>query len=204
MLKASALIISSRPWKKFNPSTLLFSKGICSKLIELELPQIVVPNLDQFRHPTSPKIPPQRQETGCSWSHQIALRKFVDDAGTFCTNLVRYMTDSLSVLFANCNRRSQAYTALGKLFSESQYFENKKSDDTEDSAAITAIDFEEQSAGYQASFSRLAASETAEVDPVAYVQNPSDYLQQSLAKLSNQYGQQVQVLIANAEGGRIN
>ncbi|KAF8188046.1 importin alpha re-exporter [Pholiota molesta] len=96
---------------------------------------------------------------------------------------------------------SQTYSSLGRLFKERQYLDQKP-EDTGD-AAITAIDFEEQAAGYQAAYSRLAASETAEVDPVAYVANPLQYLQQELQKLTARYGQQVQSLIAAAEGGRI-
>lgn len=34
---------------------------------------------------------------------------------------------------------------------------------------MTEIDYEEQTAGYQAAYSRLAASESGPVDPVAYV-----------------------------------
>jgi exportin-2 (importin alpha re-exporter) len=70
-----------------------------------------------------------------------------------------------------------AHTSLGKLFNERQHFEIKKEEATDE--AITAIDFEEQDAGFQAAFSRLAASEsvTVETDPVAYVQNPLLFLQ---------------------------
>ena len=79
--------------------------------------------------------------------------------------------------------------------------ETKKEESTDE--AITAIDFEEQSAGYQAAYSRLAASESAEADPVAYVQNPLLFLQQGLERLTNKYGQQIQMLISAAEGGQI-
>jgi exportin-2 (importin alpha re-exporter) len=54
-------------------------------------------------------------------------------------------------------------------------------------AAVTAIDFEEQASGYQASYSKLAASETVQYDPVAYVADPQRYLAEELsrAKTSN-------------------
>lgn len=97
--------------------------------------------------------------------------------------------------------RPAIYTCLGKLFTERQHLETKKEETTDE--AITAIDFEEQSAGYQAAYSRLAASESAEADPVAYVQNPLLFLQQGLERLTSKYGQEIQVLIAAAEGGRI-
>jgi exportin-2 (importin alpha re-exporter) len=87
------------------------------------------------------------------------------------------------------------------LFSERQHLESKKEETTDE--AITAIDFEEQSAGYQAAFSRLAASESAETDPVAYVQDPLLFLQQELRGLTSKYGQQIQMLISAAEGGQI-
>lgn len=95
-----------------------------------------------------------------------------------------------------------AYSALGKIFSEPQYMELKPEDG--DDGGITAIDFEEQNAGYQAAYSRLAASETRkEIDPVGYVQNPLQYLNQELEKLTAKYGPVVQNMISKAEGGRI-
>jgi exportin-2 (importin alpha re-exporter) len=67
-----------------------------------------------------------------------------------------------------------------KLFSEPQYL--SKSKDEEQSTGLTEIDFEEQTAGYQAAYSRLAAAESAPVDPVAYVRDPRDFLGQALVK----------------------
>ncbi|KAF9036301.1 CAS/CSE protein [Panaeolus papilionaceus] len=96
---------------------------------------------------------------------------------------------------------SPLYASLNKLFSEPQYLEKQKEESSD--AAVTAIDFEEQTAGYQAAFSRLAASETSEVDITAYVPNPQQYLEHELSKLSAQYGQpQIQGLIAAAAAGR--
>ncbi|KIM38838.1 hypothetical protein M413DRAFT_75629 [Hebeloma cylindrosporum] len=96
---------------------------------------------------------------------------------------------------------SATYSCLGKLFSEPQYFANKTEEG--DEAGMTSIDFEEQTAGYQAAYSRLAASETAEADPVAYVQNPLQFFQQELGKLSGKHGPQVKALVGAAEGGQI-
>jgi exportin-2 (importin alpha re-exporter) len=90
---------------------------------------------------------------------------------------------------------------LGKLFGEPQYF--TKNTEAENDLAITAIDFEEQGAGYQAAYSRLAASEMAQPDPVGYVRNPLQYFQQELEKLRGRIGQQVDALISAAEGVRI-
>ena len=119
----------------------------------------------------------------------IVVRKFLVHQEAWRTTLIQ--------------SRSTAYTSLGKLFSERQHFEIKKEEATDE--AITAVDFqvEEQDARYQTAFSRLAASEGVETDPVAYVQNPSLFLQQELERLTNKYGHQIQVLISVAEGGQI-
>ncbi|KAF8871694.1 CAS/CSE protein, partial [Infundibulicybe gibba] len=76
-----------------------------------------------------------------------------------------------------------AFTALVKLFSEPQFLVAPKSSD-DPHAGLTEIDYEEQTAGYQAAYSRLAASESAEADPVAYVQDPQQYLGQQLVELA--------------------
>lgn len=46
------------------------------------------------------------------------------------------------------------------------------------------MDYDEQTAGYQAAYSRLAASESASADPVAYVRDSREYLGQELGRLS--------------------
>ena len=46
---------------------------------------------------------------------------------------------------------------------------------------MRSLDFEEQGAGYQAAYSKLAASENIAEDPVAYVSNPRAYLGQQLS-----------------------
>ncbi|KAF7976444.1 hypothetical protein HWV62_6681 [Athelia sp. TMB] len=56
--------------------------------------------------------------------------------------------------------------------------------DSDPTFGLTEIDHEEQNAGYQAAYSRLAASEAAPVDPVAWVSNPTEYLGQELVRLS--------------------
>lgn len=47
----------------------------------------------------------------------------------------------------------------------------------------TLIDFEEQNTGYQAAYSRLAASESESLDPVSFVENPVAALSQSIKEL---------------------
>ncbi|KDR74835.1 hypothetical protein GALMADRAFT_249739 [Galerina marginata CBS 339.88] len=153
------------------------------KIVEEIQPQLWSQILTNFVIPQAPKFP-----------HKERKLAVVGITRLLCHSTLMLQEPSIKAW-------SATYSALGKLFSEPQYLDTKP-DETGD-AAITAIDFEEQTAGYQAAYSRLAASETAEADPLAYVQNPLQYLQQELEKLTSKYGQQVQVLIANAEGGRI-
>lgn len=71
------------------------------------------------------------------------------------------------------------FTALVKLFSEPQYLASKEGD-ASTTTGLTEIDYEEQTAGYQAAYSRLAASESAPVDPMAYVADVRGFLGQAL------------------------
>lgn len=75
-----------------------------------------------------------------------------------------------------------AFDTLAKLFSEPQHLTSKEGEADQD-AGLTMIDYEEQTAGYQAAYSRLAASETVEADPVAFVRDPREYLGQQLKQL---------------------
>jgi exportin-2 (importin alpha re-exporter) len=76
--------------------------------------------------------------------------------------------------------RAAAFVALVKLFNEPQYLAERTEDDPH--AGITQIDYEEQTAGYQAAYSRLASSESAEVDPVAYVKSPQEFVGEQLTR----------------------
>ena len=89
--------------------------------------------------------------------------------------------------------RPGIFTALVKLFHESQYLDKDSEEDPD--AGVTAIDNEEQNACYQASYSRLAASEAVAVDPVAYIRDPKEYLGQELVRLSKSDGR-VKTLLA--------
>ena len=80
--------------------------------------------------------------------------------------------------------RPLAFQVLANLFSEPQYLTKDKAEVEQDpDAGLTIVDHEEQNAGYQAAYSRLAASETAAVDPVAYVSDPRDVLGPHLVRL---------------------
>jgi exportin-2 (importin alpha re-exporter) len=92
--------------------------------------------------------------------------------------------------------RPQAYQALIKLFSEPQHLSKKTDEDPH--AGITEIDYEEQTAGYQAAYSRLAASETQEADPVVYVSDPQQFFRDQVSLLEKAYGPQVQTLMRPA------
>ncbi|KAI5826864.1 Cse1-domain-containing protein [Schizophyllum commune Tattone D] len=81
-----------------------------------------------------------------------------------------------------------AFDALVKLFSEPQHLQKSKTDEDPD-AGITEIDYEEQTAGYQAAYSKLAASETHEPDPVGYVNDVQTFVGTQLVKLSQAAGQ---------------
>ena len=73
------------------------------------------------------------------------------------------------------------FTALVKLFSEPQYLAAHDADAP--SGGLTEIDYEEQTAGYQAAYSRLAASESAPVDPVGYVTDVRAFLGRRLGMM---------------------
>ncbi|KAG2131005.1 CAS/CSE protein [Suillus clintonianus] len=103
------------------------------------------------------------------------------DRKVAAVGLIRMLTQSTIMLTPpSAQSWPQAFVSVIKLFSEPQYL--AKSKDEEQSTGITEIDFEEQTAGYQAAYSRLAAADGAPVDPVAYVRNPQDFLGQALVK----------------------
>ena len=81
--------------------------------------------------------------------------------------------------------RTQALAGLYRLFANPQHL-TKKSAEEDPDAGLTGIDHEEQNAGYQAAYSRLAASESAVVDPVGYVNDPRELLENELGRLSGQ------------------
>jgi len=75
---------------------------------------------------------------------------------------------------------------LYKLFISPQRLTKESAGEEDADAGLTAIDHEEQSAGYQAAYSRLAASEGVAVDPVGYVNDPRELLENELGRLSDQ------------------
>lgn len=78
-----------------------------------------------------------------------------------------------------------AFNALLQMFG-SQAQTGPKDEDPD--AGITSIDYEEQTAGYQVAYSKLAASEINRPDPVAYAGDSKQYLFQQVAEAMQRSG----------------
>ncbi|KIJ59904.1 hypothetical protein HYDPIDRAFT_99775 [Hydnomerulius pinastri MD-312] len=104
------------------------------------------------------------------------------DRKVAAVGLTRMLTES-TVMLSEPSVRTwpAAFTSLVKLFAEPQYLKSSTSDDA--STGLTEIDYEEQTAGYQAAYSRLAASESAPEDPVGYVKDPRELLGRKLSAM---------------------
>ncbi|CAE6534937.1 unnamed protein product [Rhizoctonia solani] len=70
--------------------------------------------------------------------------------------------------------------------------------------AVTAIDYEEAGAGYQAGYSRLAASEGDKTDLAAYVQEPRQYLVEQLNAAVQDSSKPIRQLIAQVAPEKLN
>jgi exportin-2 (importin alpha re-exporter) len=86
-----------------------------------------------------------------------------------------------------------------RLFSEPQYL-TKSAGEEDPDAGLTSVDYEEQTAGYQAAYSRLAASEKAPQDPAEWVRDPKEYLTQELGRAASQ-NPRVSQLVSAADQG---
>lgn len=86
-----------------------------------------------------------------------------------------------------------------RLFKDPQYLKKDNEDDPD--AGLTIIDHEEQNAGYQAAYSRLAASESAPVDPVAHVGDPRELLNAELDRIgkAGAFGGKLSQMVAQAQ-----
>jgi exportin-2 (importin alpha re-exporter) len=107
----------------------------------------------------------------------------VKDRKVAVVGMSRMLTQSDYMLQEPAHAWPVAFTALIKLFQEAQYLTKSEGSD-DPHAGITEIDYEEQTAGYQAAYSRLAASEETTKDPVGYVNDPRQFLSQQLVVLS--------------------
>ncbi|KAG9044436.1 importin-alpha export receptor [Tulasnella sp. UAMH 9824] len=101
------------------------------------------------------------------------------DRKTVAVGLTRLLTES-QLMLSSAPLWQPAFVALEQLVSKSDAVAQDQAEDPE--AILTAIDYEEATAGYQASFSKLAASQPKRYDPVEYVPDLSAYVKQTLAK----------------------
>ncbi|KAF8511326.1 CAS/CSE protein [Gautieria morchelliformis] len=121
--------------------------------------------------------------------------------------LTRLLTQSALMRQAsNVQLWPTTFTALVKLFRDPQALRQSSSTETDTDAAFTAIDLEEQNAGYQAAYSRLAASEVAspDQDPVRDIADAQGYVGQELVRVAQEEGDRgaegVKALIERCEG----
>ncbi|EJF64481.1 importin alpha re-exporter, partial [Dichomitus squalens LYAD-421 SS1] len=120
--------------------------------------------LANFIIPQAPKSPPKE-------------RKVV------IVGLTRLLSQSVLMLQdARVQAWPPTFQALAKLFQTEQLLTKKEELDPD--AGLTQIDYEEQTAGYQAAYSRLAAAEAAPADPVAHVKDLKVFVGQELAQAS--------------------
>ncbi|THH15070.1 hypothetical protein EW146_g5342 [Bondarzewia mesenterica] len=105
------------------------------------------------------------------------------DRKVAAVGLTRMLTQS-SVMLQEPNVEAwpKALTALALLFSEPKHLATKSTEDAD--AGLTTIDLEEQSAGYQAAYTRLAAAESAPRDPVAHVGDVREFVGRELSRLA--------------------
>ncbi|KAF8513582.1 CAS/CSE protein [Hysterangium stoloniferum] len=114
--------------------------------------------------------------------------------------LIRLLTQSQSMRQgANGQLWPATFTVLLKLFRDPQALGKSKGEDEADAdAAFTAVDVEEQNAGYQAAYSRLAASEVVPTDPVAKISDPQAFLGQELSRAA-QEDHQIRNMISTSD-----
>lgn len=101
------------------------------------------------------------------------------------------------------DNRPRALEALLGLYASPTLAKSKEESQTGDDA-VTAIDYEEQGAGYQAGFSRLAASEGDKADLAAYVSDPQQYLIQELSTALQDSSKPIRQLLAKADPAKVN
>ena len=100
-----------------------------------------------------------------------------------------------------CNR-TDALAGLYRLLGNPQRLTKKPDGEDDADAGLTAIDHEEQNAGYQAAYSRLAATESVVIDPVGYVNDPREQLENGLVRLGGQgmFGGMLGSMVSSAMG----
>ncbi|KAI0775001.1 Cse1-domain-containing protein [Trametes elegans] len=128
--------------------------------VEAIQPQLWSQLLANFVIPQSPKMPPK-------------------DRKVVIVGLTRLLTQSTRMLQEPLAQAwPPTFQALAKLFQTEQLLTKKEDEDPD--AGLTQVDYEEQTAGYQAAYSRLAAAEGAPVDPVAHVKDLRAFIGEAL------------------------
>lgn len=124
----------------------------------------------------------------------------VKDRKLVAVGMIRMLTQSgIMLQEPSVQAWTPSFFTLRQLFENPQHMAKDKEEDPD--AGLTVIDYEEQNAGYQAAYSRLAASESVRVDPVAYIGDPKDLWNSELTKLSKEggLGGKVNQMIAEAQ-----
>ncbi|KAG9087307.1 importin-alpha export receptor, partial [Ceratobasidium sp. 370] len=103
-----------------------------------------------------------------------------------------------SVQPPSANAWPRTLEAVIALFGAPTLTKSKDEVQTSDDA-VTAIDHEEQGAGYQAGFSRLAASEGDKTDLVSYAPHPQQYLVQEMQTALQDTSKPIRQLLAQVE-----
>ncbi|OBZ72875.1 Importin-alpha re-exporter [Grifola frondosa] len=129
-------------------------------------PQLWSQILSNFVIPQAPKMPPK-------------------DRKVVVVGLTRLLTQSALMLREPTAQAWWAAHIPGahEALPGGQHLMKKEGEEDLD-AGLTQVDFEEQTAGYQVAYSRLAASETVSADSVAYVRDPREFLGQELVRLA--------------------
>ena len=78
--------------------------------------------------------------------------------------------------------RPDSLGALARLFYQPDVLKRDAAEDPH--AGLTAIDLEEQSAGYQAAYARLAAAEAVPEEPVGYIGEVRQFVINELTQLA--------------------
>ena len=123
------------------------------------------------------------------------------DRKVVAVGLTKLLTESTFMLQdANVQSWPATFAALIGLFHEPQYLSGTSGDEAQSAAGYTEIDYEEQTAGYQAAFSKLASSEGAPTDHVAYVGSLQVFVGQQLANMTSAAPQTKALILAGDSG----
>lgn len=147
----------------------------------------MVSNPDKLCYSASPADDSQRPESSRCWNRPNVGAKRDYAQNGICERLVSIIwgEQKIDADHVLCNRK-QVLAGLYRLFVNPQHLTKKSVGEDDADAGLTAIDHEEQSAGYQAAYSRLAASESVAVDPVGYVNDPLELLDNGLGRLAGE------------------